>query len=228
MLKDFLSQLIKHNVKNNPRFKYHWQCDKLQISHLCFADDLLLLFHGDLEYANVMKDSLAQFYDFTRLLANNDKSNLFFSGTEEHIANVICQELHFNKGTFPVKYLGVPLITSKLKKSDCDDFVNKISSHLLSWTSKSLSYTGRLQLIQSVIARIQNYWAELFILPKSVLKQVESLIRRFLWTGGIDKAHGAKVAWEAVCKPKKEGGLGLKNLAQLNNVLNLKHIWNIF
>ena len=34
------------------------------------------------------------------------------------------------------------------------------------------------------------------------------LMRRFIWSGGIAKAHGAKVSWDKVCTPKKEGGLG--------------------
>ena len=44
---DFLSQLIKHNISSNPSFGYHHRCDKLGISHLCFANDLLLLFAGN-------------------------------------------------------------------------------------------------------------------------------------------------------------------------------------
>ena len=79
--------------------------------------------------------------------------------------------------------------------------MHKISSCILSWTTKFLSYAGRLQLIQSVIAGIQNFWAGMFILPK-----IESLMRRFLWTGGIDKAHGVKVVWETIYKPKEEWG----------------------
>ena len=139
----------------------------------------------------------------------------------------ICQALQYSIGTLPLKYLGVPIITTKLKKEDCNDLVQKISSRILSWTSKFLSYAGRIQLIKFVLAGIQNYWAGMFILPKGVLTQVERLMRRFLWSGGIDKSHSTKVSWEIVCKPKEEGGLGFKNLDQLNKVLNLKHIWNI-
>ena len=94
--------------------------------------------------------------------------------------------------------------------------------------SKFLSYAGRIQLIQSVIAGIQNYWAGMFMLPKGVIKQVEMLMRRFLWSGGIDKSQGAKVSWDKVCTSKQEGGLGLKKLDLLNIVLNLKHIWKLF
>lgn len=50
-----------------------------------------------------------------------------------------------------VRYLGVPLITSKLKATDCKVLVDKITARVKSWTNKSLSYAGRVQLIQSGI-----------------------------------------------------------------------------
>ena len=228
LIMDTLSQIIISNIHHAPHFKYHWRCDKLAISHLCFADDLLLFFNGDAHSALVMKKSLDDFYTFTGLCANPSKSCIFLTSVSEEASNQICQVLQFNIGTLPLKYLGVPLITTKLKKRDCTDLVQKITARILSWTSKFLSYAGRIQLVQSVIAGIQNYWAGMFMLPKSVIKQVEMLMRRFLWSGGIDKSHGAKVAWDTVCTPKKEGGLGFKNLNLLNTVLNLKHIWKLF
>ena len=53
-------------------------------------------------------------------------------------------------------------------------------------------------------------------------------MRRFLWSGGTDVHTGAKVAWEFVCKPKKEGGLGFKALISLNHTLIMKHAWALF
>ena len=35
------------------------------------------------------------------------------------------------------------------------------------------------------------------------------------------------MAWEIVCKPKEEKGLGVKNVELLNKVINLKHIWKL-
>ena len=68
----------------------------------------------------------------------------------------------------------------------------------------------------------------MFILPKYVLKQVEKIMRRFLWYGGVEVASGDKVSWKDVCKPNKEGGLGFKPLILLNYTLNMKHIWALF
>ena len=127
-----------------------------------------------------------------------------------------------------MRYLGVPLISSKLTKGNCADLIKKIGARILSWNSKFLSYAGRVQLIQTVLYGIQTYWASMFILPKCVLKEIDALMRKFLWTCGIESSYGSKIAWDNVCKNKKDRGLGFKNTCYLNNVLNLKHICAIF
>jgi hypothetical protein len=60
-------------------------------------------------------------------------------------------------------------------------------------------------------------------LPPALLKAVDGLRRAFLWDIK-DKVSGAKclVAWDAVCRPKIEGGLGIKCLAVKNESLQLK------
>jgi len=224
---EFLSQLIAHHISNSPSFGYHHRCDKLGISHLCFADDLLILFAGNVHSAQVVRSILNHFYDFTGLKANDSKSCAFYAGIDANVGNDICNALQFPRGILPMKYLGVPLITTKLKKGDCEELIRKISARITSWKSKFLSYAGRIQLINSVLYGIQSYWSSMFILPKSVLKDMEILMSRFLWNGDVTKVHGIKISWDKVCTPKKEGGLGIKRLTDLNNVLNMKHIWNI-
>ena len=223
LVMDTLSQILHQQISNGS-FKYHWKCDKLNISHLCFADDLLILFNGDVESANLVRQSLDLFFLFTGLQANNGKSCLFFSNVEDLMVDQILTILTFEKGQLPIRYLGIPLITTKLKKQDCESLVNNICSRVNSWKSRFLSYAGRAQLIVSVLTGVQNYWSGMFILPKSVLKDVNRILSRFLWIGNIDKSHGAKIAWSKVCRPKKEGGLGFKDLFLTNTVLNLKHI----
>ena len=156
LVMDALSQLINHNIQRSIDFKYHWKCEKLAISHLCFADDLLLLFHGDMQSTLLMKNTLAQFHAFTGLQANNSKSCIFIAGVEENVANSICHSLNFTRGSLPLKYLGVPLISTRLKKEDCDDLICRISRRVQSWISKFLSFAGRTQLIQSVLTGIHN------------------------------------------------------------------------
>ena len=41
-------------------------------------------------------------------------------------------------------------------------------------------------------------------------------------------ASGARVDWENICKPKKEGGLGLRRLDEFQEVFEPKRVWNLF
>ena len=71
------------------------------------------------------------------------------------------------------------------------------------------------------------YCASVFILPKKVIKDIEQLIRNFLWSGNDLDPHKAKVAWRDICYPKKQGGLGIKPLYVWNQSLVAKLVWRL-
>nr|GEX94955.1 hypothetical protein [Tanacetum cinerariifolium] len=52
-------------------------------------------------------------------------------------------------------------------------------------------------------------------------------MRGFLWCQGKMRKGKSKVAWEVVCLPKKEGGLGVKRLDIFNKALMSSHIWKL-
>jgi hypothetical protein len=135
--------------------------------------------------------------------------------------------LQMAEGTLPVRYLGVPLISKRLSKADCEGLVAKFTSRMDSWCAKHLSFAGRLQLISSVLFSLQVFWSNVFILPKAVTRLLEQKLNSFLWCGKDEPAK-AKLSWSKVCLPKKEGGLGLKRLEVWNKSATLRHIWNIF
>nr|GEU51815.1 hypothetical protein [Tanacetum cinerariifolium] len=117
----------------------------LKISHLCFADDLLVLCHRDLNSVKVVKRALDLFSSICGLNPN----------------------------------------------------IGKI------------------------------YWASVFILPKYMVKDINKLLKGFLWCQGNLSKGKAKVAWKQVCKPKDEGGLDIKDLSSWNEALMSKHLWNV-
>ena len=90
-----------------------------------------------------------------------------------------------------------------------------------------MSFAGRSQLLQSVISSMQVYWCSMFVLPLSICHDVERLMRDFLWNYGVFKRGKAKIKWSDVCKPKVEGGLGIRSLEEWNTALISKHIWNL-
>jgi hypothetical protein len=132
------------------------------------------------------------------------------------------------EGVLPVRYLGVPLISSRLTVADCQALIMKITSCIDSWISKMLTFVGRLQLISSILHSIQVYWSCIFILLKKIIKVIEQKFNRFLWNGHSSSYAKAKVAWTNLCYPKKEGSLELKDLEVWNRASMLRHVWNLF
>nr|GEW22281.1 hypothetical protein [Tanacetum cinerariifolium] len=77
---EVLNLLIKKNTKENGNFKYHYGCKRLEITHLYFADDLLVFCHGDCKSVRTIKQSLDEFSGYFGLMPNMQKSIVFFGG----------------------------------------------------------------------------------------------------------------------------------------------------
>ncbi|GJY46647.1 hypothetical protein Tco_0435710 [Tanacetum coccineum] len=65
------------------------------------------------------------------------------------------------------------------------------------------------------------------VLGVGVSHSPQQLVRGFLWCNGEYKRGKAKVAWDDICLPKREGGLGLRSLEVFNLALMTTHIWNV-
>ncbi|GLT98274.1 hypothetical protein SLE2022_157860 [Rubroshorea leprosula] len=97
--------------------------------------------------------------------------------------------------------------------------VNKFRAKLAAWKATSLSFGGRLTLLNSVLSALPIFYMSLFLLPKAVLAELISIQRRFLWGGpGLNKKI-SWVKWEHVCRDKVKGGLGIPDLLRKNRAL---------
>ena len=196
-------------LKENPNFNYNPRCEKLSITHLMFADDLLLFARADMSSVDLMLKAFKEFSAASGLVANLDKSNVYFAGINDDEKDRLQHILHIPVGSFPFKYLGVPLQARKLFYSECKPLIEKVVARIQLWTAKKLSYAGRCQLITSVLQGIQLYWSQIFLLPKKVLKEIQSILRSFLWSGSSE-SRKALVAWDDLCYKKTSGGLNFK------------------
>ncbi|GJR19680.1 putative ribonuclease H-like domain-containing protein [Tanacetum coccineum] len=71
------------------------------------------------------------------------------------------------------------------------------------------------------------YWPPVFKIPKTVIKEINGILKRYIWSNSESARGKAKVAWKQVCKPKDYGGLRVKDLEKWNKALLAKHLWNI-
>ncbi|GJU50690.1 putative RNA-directed DNA polymerase [Tanacetum coccineum] len=227
LIMEVLTLMLQRRVRNLDLFTYHRYCSKLELINLCFADDLFLFAHVDVDSARVIMDALEEFKLASGLTPSLPKSTAYFCNVLNHTKLSILQVLPFEEGRLPVKYLGVPLVSSRLIFRDCKELIEKVQNRINDWKNKSLSAAGRLQLIKSVISSMHIYWASVFILSSRILLDLEQLMRGFLWCQGPMKKGRAKVSWDLVCRPRKEDGLRIRRLDLFNKALMVTHIWNL-
>ncbi|GJS23740.1 uncharacterized protein Tco_0452372 [Tanacetum coccineum] len=227
LVMEVLTLLLQRRVSLAEDFRFHHHCEKQRIINLCFADDLFLFARGHLDSVSVIMDTLEEFMNVSGLVPSIPKSTAFFCNVPIALKSSILNLMPFAEGTLPVRYLGVPLISSRLLYRDCKVLVEKLESRVNDWRNKFLSLAGRMQLVRSVLSSMHIYWASVFILPVRIISDLEQLMRGFLWCQGEMKKGKAKVAWDSVCLPLKEGGLGIRRLEEFNTALMVSHIWSI-
>ncbi|KAL0874206.1 hypothetical protein Bca101_023911 [Brassica carinata] len=152
---------------------------------------------------------------------------MFLAGVDGASQTDILAAFPFELGSLPVRYLGLPLTTKRMTVSDYTPLLDRIRKRICSWTARQLSFAGRLQLLGSVIHSITNFWMSVFRLPKQCINEIDKMCSAFLWSGPDLNPRKAKISWKDVCKPKEEGGLGLRSLEDTNKVCMLKLIWRI-
>ncbi|KAJ9555234.1 hypothetical protein OSB04_009848 [Centaurea solstitialis] len=219
---------LKHCIQQaNTLFGFHDGCHPLGISHLCFADDLFVFTRGDIASVDVLKRALELFRGWSGMVPSLEKSEVFFSNVPEDTKSAILGLLPFSAGTFPIRYLGVPLSPSLLRVTDYQGLVEKVTKRIHNWKVKTLSFVGRKLLISSVLQSLQLYWMSVFLLPSGIVHELESLFRKFLWAQGDSVQGRCKLSWDVVCKPLEEGGLGIRRLGIWNRAIITKHLWDI-
>jgi len=82
-------------------------------------------------------------------------------------------------------------------------------------------------MIKPVFIAIPLYYLSLFKAPISICKEITSLQRRFMWGWDVNEKKIAWIKWNTLCKPKKEGGLGIKDVKSFNKALIEKWMWKL-
>nr|GEV49463.1 hypothetical protein [Tanacetum cinerariifolium] len=207
-----LGRRISDNILiTEERFKtrYHRYCEEIHLINVCFSDDLFLFARGDVESSRVIMDSLEEFKLTSGLIPSILKSTTYFCNVLNHNKVAILSIIPFFEGELLVKYLEVPLISLGFLNRDCKILVEKSKNRIRDWKNNSLSFAGRLQLCKSVISSMHVSWASVLIILKGIIYDIHQLIRGFLWCNRELKRGKVKIAWDDICLPKSEGGLGM-------------------
>lgn len=119
---------------------YHPKTTSLSISHMMFADDIVVFFDGGCSSLHGTSEVLDDFASWSGLEVNKDKTKLFLAGQDPSEARSF-QAFGFPMG---IRYLGLPLMCRKLRIAEYEPLLDKISNKFRSWAVKSLSFAGHV------------------------------------------------------------------------------------
>lgn len=191
-----------------------------KINHLSYADDTILFCSGHKGSIKKMMTVLRRYEKCSGQLINLNKSFLYLHEKVQLVdRNRLKKLTGIAIGSFPFTYLGCPMNYGRMKKSYFDDLVGKIKKRVMSWHSKLLTYGGRYVLIKSVLQSLPVYLLSAMNPPKCVLDEIHRIMAKFFWSKSAGKHW---VAWELLCLPMEEGGLGFRSMHEVADALTAK------
>lgn len=222
---EILSRMIRADTASLD-FNFHQFCASTRLTHLVFADDIVLFCRGDVGSVQILMGCLRRYGTYSGLCVNRGKSAVFLGsvpdgsdgGVDE--ASQIIAATGFSVGSFPFRYLGVPVSPHELLERDYAPMFTRISVYLSEWAKKNLSFAGRKELISSVIQGVEGFWLSVLPIPPGVIRKLIRLCRNFLW-------KSPRVRWSQLCASRDEGGIGMRDLIVWNRCFMLKHLWHI-
>ena len=106
------------------------------------------------------------------------------------------------------KYLGLPSLVWKSKRTTFNAIKEKLGKVLAGWKDKLLSKAGKKVLIKAVAQAIPTYTMSCFKLPDLLCDELRGMIRNFWWGQQKEERKIAWLSWEKMCEPKCVGGMG--------------------
>jgi len=103
--------------------------------------------------------------------------------------------------------------------------MERFQKRLAGWKSKMLSKGGKLTLLQSTLWSLPIYYMSLFTIPASVASLLGKIMRDFLWSKQEGNNGFHWVCWDEICRPNKDGGLGIRPIRSMNEALKTKWLW---
>lgn len=123
------------------------------------------------------------------------------------------------------KYLGVKILQHGSSCTSYNYLIEEIDNRLPGWKRHNLTHAGRDTMIQSVLALIPVYYMAMSLLPKSVIKRMNHILRNFWWEHSSEHMKMHFLKWDWFLTSKAKGGLGLRYLEDLNKALVEKLAW---
>ncbi|KAF1881574.1 hypothetical protein Lal_00021429 [Lupinus albus] len=169
-------------------------------SHVLYVGDVLILCKGikrNLEHLNSL---LSEYVQASGQHINLNKSKFYTCNASHRKVANLCSILSFNGFLFKGKH----------KRVHLQPIADRIFQKLANWKESSLSITGKVELVKSIINSMLVYSFLIYSWPSQLIKNIDGCIRNFIWAGDINAKKLIIMAWKQVCSPTIEGFALLK------------------
>ena len=197
------------------------------ISHLQYADDTIILMELNDNSLTNLKFLLLCFEALSGLKINFSKSEVVVTGVSDEEAQRVAHLLNCSLGSYPLKYLGLPISPLKLLAKDFAPVVTKVGNRVLPWRGRYNTQAGKVALTNSCLSSLPMFLMGFYLLSSGVHNGFDKHRGAFYWNAADNKRKYRMVRWDIICRPKAKGGLGIINTRVMNNCLMIKWWWKI-
>jgi hypothetical protein len=197
------------------------------ITHLLFADDLLIFAKATLTEARTIKSCLDSYCAWSGQQVNEAKSSILFSkNTLASTIRSIKGIIPFHDSSLSATYLSLPFILGNSKKRAFQPILDKVLHKIEGWRAKTLSQADRTVLIKATASAIPSYAMCTLLLPDSLCSSLDRHFKNFWWGFPRGKARNLSLkSWRSICLPQDKGGLGIRTMKSTNLALLTKLGW---